>query len=353
LSRLPDITLEHCYLSPQEALEFVAGRRETRPGGRVMDPKAQIVGALIKSIRPPDVMPTPEESRSQFHKMVSLLDEPAPALARRENLSIPGPAGPMACRLYDSTPAGVAPPRPVLLFVHGGGWVQGDLDSHDGPCARLATWSQAMVLALDYRLAPEHKFPAAVEDTVAAYLWLREHGAELGADPTRMAVMGDSAGGNLAAVLCQTCVDDGIEPPAFQVLVYPAVDLAWESGSHRDMPDAYVLPRARLEWYIEQYLDDPEQVSDPRVSPLRREHIAQQPPALVITGGFDPLRDEGKHYADRLAESGTNVHYHEYPGQIHAFFSLARAIPDAFACQREIADYARRAFCVAGCASGT
>lgn len=348
MSRAPDITLEHCFLSWEAALDFVAGWRDVLPGGRIMDPKAQIVGALIKSIRPPDVMPTPAQSRAQFEKMVSLLDEPAPALVRREDMTIPGPAGSMRCRLYDASPTPDGPPRPVLLFAHGGGWVQGDLDSHDGPCARIARDSGALVLALDYRLAPEHKYPAAVEDVDAAYRWLREHARELGGDPARVAVAGDSAGGNLAAVLCQTCIADGIEPPSFQALVYPALDLAWEGGSHRDMADAYVLPRTRLEWYIEQYLDDPRQVSDPRISPLRRAPLGQQPPTLIITCGFDPLRDEGKLYADRLTASGTSVTYHEYPGQIHAFLSLARAIPQALSCQREIADYARREFAIEG-----
>lgn len=338
----PEITLDHCYLSWTEGLELVSGWRECLPEGRIMDPKAQIVGTLIRSIRPPDLIPTPEESREQLRRTVDLMGGPVPAVARREDREIPGPAGPMRCRVYDTVATGEA--RPVLLFLHGGGWVQGDLETHDGPCARIAEWSGAMVLALDYRLAPEHKFPAALEDSIAAHGWLREHGASIGADPARVAVAGDSAGGNLAAALCQHCVREGLPVPLFQVLVYPATDLAWESQSCRDMRDAYVLPRSRLDWYAEQYVDSPDQVRDPRVSPLRAESLAGQPPALVITCGFDPLREEGRLYAERLARSGASVTYHEYPGQIHAFFSLARVIPESLQCQREIADYVRREF---------
>ncbi|MDX1432020.1 MAG: alpha/beta hydrolase [Gammaproteobacteria bacterium] len=342
MNEIPEITLEHCHLPWDQALELVSGWRESQPGGRTMDPKAQLVGTLMKQIRPPDVIPTPEESRAQLRKAVELMGGTAPALARREDVEIPGPAGTLRLRLYDR--AAHAGPRPVVLFVHGGGWVQGDLDTHDAPCARIAAWSDAMVLSLDYRLAPEHKFPAAVDDVAAAYRWLRRHGAAIGADPTRVAVAGDSAGGNLCAVLCQQCARENLAPPRFQVLVYPAMDLAWETSSCRDMPDAYVLPRARLEWYVEQYLGSPHEVSDPRVSPLRAPSLAGQPPALVITCGFDPLRDDGRHYAERLAHSGASVTYHEYPGQIHAFFSLAGAIPEALHCQREIADFVRRGF---------
>jgi len=348
LATLPEIALEHCYLSEEEARALLEGHEETLPGGRTMHPKAQIIGILIKALRPPDAIPTPEESRAQFRKMVELLDEPAPAMARREDLTLPGPAGPMPCRLYDAAPPGEVGSRPVLLYVHGGGWVQGDLETHDGPCARIAAYSGAAVVALDYRLAPEHKFPAALEDTLAAYRWLREHANELGADATRVGVAGDSAGANLVTVLCQVCIAEDRPPPAFQVLVYPAVDLAWGSDTHRQMTDAYVLPRTRLEWYVEQYLESADLVTDPRVSPARAQKLHGQPPALIVTCGFDPLRGEGKRYADRLADSGCGVTYHEYSGQIHAFMSLARAIPEALDCQREIADFVRRRFGEAG-----
>ncbi len=253
------------------------------------------------------------------------MDEPAPPLPRIEDISIPGPAGALPARLYDSVGA-AGPPRPVLAYFHGGGWVQGDLETHHGLCARLALRSGALVVAVDYRLAPEHKFPAAVEDSVAAYRWLRSHGREIGADPTRVGVAGDSAGGNLAAVVSQLAHERGRPVPTCQVLIYPALDFALDTPSHRELEDAHIIPRDRIVWYMEQYLTEADR-ADLRASPLRARDLAGQPPSLVITAGFDPLRDEGRAYADRLRAAGVDVAYREYPGQIHAFVSLTKAIP--------------------------
>ena len=340
----PEISLDDCFLSEEKARALVDGREIMLPGGRVMDPKAQIVGTLFKSIRPPDTIPTPEEAREQLRKAVELLGEPAIALARREDIEIPGPAGPMRCRIYDREPAAGNGQRPVLLYLHGGGWVQGDLDTHDAPCARIAAASDTMVLALDYRLAPEHKFPAAFEDALATFRWLRNNGGELGADTSRIAVGGDSSGGNLAAALCQTCTAEQMSPPACQVLIYPALDLRFDSETHLAMPNDSVLSRVRLKWYVEQYLASTVDIEDVRASPLRATDLPDQPPALIITCGFDPLRGEGKLYADRLADAGCDVTYHEYPGQIHAFIMLAGAIPQAIPCLHEVGEYLRRRF---------
>src|SRR5262245_48431765 len=196
----PALELAHTALSEDEALRFLAGHRISR-GGRTMDPKAQIVGEFVKSIRVPGYFPPLPELRQQLRTMVALMDEPAPPLPRVEDIEIPGPAGALSARLYDPVRARGA--RPVVAYFHGGGWVQGDLETHHGLCARLALRSGALVVAVDYRLAPEHTFPAAVEDSAAAYRWLRSHGREIGADPSRVAVAGDSAGGNLAAVVSQ------------------------------------------------------------------------------------------------------------------------------------------------------
>src|SRR5215475_9759327 len=192
------LELAHTAMSEAEALRFLEGQR-IRIGGRTMDPKAQIVGEFVKSIRVPGYYPPLPELRQQLRTMVTLMDEPAPSLARIEDLKIPGPAGPIAARLYDAVTDKAAPPRPVVAYFHGGGWVQGDLDTHHGLCARLAARSGAIVVAIDYRLAPEHKFPAAVLDCMAAYRWLRAHAVEIGGDPKGVAVAGDSAGGNLSA----------------------------------------------------------------------------------------------------------------------------------------------------------
>jgi acetyl esterase len=229
-----------------------------------------------------------------------------------------------------------------VAYFHGGGWVQGDLETHHGLCARLARHGEVLVVAFDYRLAPEHKFPAAVEDCLAAYRWLRMHAAELGADPGRVAVAGDSAGGNLAAVVSQLAAGGAAPVPTCQVLIYPAVDFSLDTDSHRELADGHIIPRDRIVWYTEQYLRTEADRADLRASPLRAPSLAGQPPALVVTAGFDPLRDEGRAYAARLREAGVDAVDREYPGQIHAFVSLTKAIPQGLACTLEIAEYLRR-----------
>ena len=334
----PTLELAHTAMSEEEALRFLEGHRISR-GGRTMDPKAQIVGEFVKSIRVPGYFPPVAELRQQLRTMVALMDEPAPPLPRIEDISIPGPGGALPARLYD--PVGAAgTARPVLAYFHGGGWVQGDLETHHGLCARLAQRSGALIVAVDYRLAPEHKFPAAVEDSLAAYRWLRSHGRQIGADPARVGVAGDSAGGNLAAVVSQLASAAGGPVPTCQVLIYPALDFALDTPSHRELEDAHVIPRERIVWYIEQYLTEADR-ADLRASPLRARDLTGQPPTLVITAGFDPLRDEGHAYADRLRAAGVDVSDREYPGQIHAFVSLTKAIPQGLACTLAIGDYLR------------
>ena len=336
------VTLElaHTMLSEEQALRLLDGHRISR-GGRTMDPKAQIVGEFIKSIRVPGYYPPLPELRQQLRTMVDLMDEPAPALSRIEDIDIPGPAGPIGARIYDPAAASTSP-RPVVAYFHGGGWVQGDLDTHHGLCARLALRSGALVVAVDYRLAPEHKFPAAVEDCLAVYRWLRAHARELGGDPTRVGLAGDSAGGNLSAVVSQLSARAGLSIPTCQALIYPAVDCGLDTPSHRELEDAHVIPRDRILWYMTQYLRGEADREDPRAAPLRASDLAGQPHTLVITAGFDPLRDEGLAYVDRLRAAGVDVVYHEYPGQIHAFVSLTKAIPQGLACTMEIGDYLRQ-----------
>jgi acetyl esterase len=335
----PALDLSHTALSEEDALRFLEGHR-IRLGPRTMDPKAQIVGEFVKSIRVPGYVPPLPELRQQLRTMVSLMDEPAPALPRVEDIRLPGPAGEIPARVY--APRAGSTAQPVVAYFHGGGWVQGDLETHHGLCARLAEHSGGLVVAVDYRLAPEHKFPAAVEDCVAAYRWLRERGGDIGADPARVAVAGDSAGGNLAAVVSQLAASSGAPTPTCQALVYPALDFSFETDSHRDLAEGHVIPRDRVRWYMEQYLRNEADRADVRASPLRAPRLAGQPPTLIVTAGFDPLRDEGRAYGDRLREAGVDVVDLEYPGQIHAFVSLTRAIPQGMACTLEIADYLRR-----------
>ncbi|MBM3490287.1 MAG: alpha/beta hydrolase [Alphaproteobacteria bacterium] len=340
MSETPPFTLEHAYLSEADALRLLAGRRLSS-GHRMLDPKAQVVGEFGKQIRPPHVLPaSAAEAREQMAKLVALMDEPPPALARIENLSCPGPAGPIALRLYSPTPKGTA--LPLVCYLHGGGWVQGNLESHHGCCGKLAAWANVMVVAIDYRLAPEHKFPAGVEDAVAAVRWLRDNAASLGADGKRLAVAGDSAGGNLAAVVCQQLAAKGEPSPQAQVLIYPAVDFAMDLPSHAEMREGYIIPRNRMDWYKGHYLRGEADALDVRASPLLAGSLKGQPPAMIVTAGFDPLRDEGKAYADKLAADGVAVVYREWPGQIHGFTILTRVIPQGNECLREIAGYLKR-----------
>jgi acetyl esterase len=335
----PKLELSHTALSEEDALRFLDGHR-IRLGSRTMDPKAQIVGEFVKSIRVPGYFPPLPELRQQLRTLVTLMDEPAPALPRVEDIRIPGPAGEIPARVYAPSTGGA--PLPAVTYFHGGGWVQGDLETHHGLCARLARHAGALVVAVDYRLAPEHKFPAAVEDCLAAYRWLRARGRDVGADPGRVAVAGDSAGGNLSAVVSQLAASDGTPVPTGQVLIYPAVDFSFETDSHRDLVDGHVIPRDRVVWYAEQYLRNDADKADLRASPLRAPSLAGQPPTLIVTAGFDPLREEGRAYGDRLREAGVDVVYREYPGQIHAFVSLTKAIPQGMACTMEIAEYLRQ-----------
>ena len=335
----PKLELAHTAMSEEDALRFLDGHR-IRLGSRTMDPKAQIVGEFVKSIRVPGYFPPLPELRQQLRTMVALMDEPAPALARVEDIRIPGFAGEIPARVYAAS-AGVAP-RPAVTYFHGGGWVQGDLETHHGLCARLAKHADVLVVAVDYRLAPEHKFPAAVEDCLAAYRWVRSRGRDIGADSARVAVAGDSAGGNLSAVVSQLAASAGTPVPTCQVLIYPAVDFSHETDSHRELVDGHVIPRDRIAWYSQQYLRSEADKADLRASPLRQQKLAGQPPTMIVTAGFDPLRDEGRAYGERLSEAGVDVVYREYPGQIHAFVSLTRAIPQGMAATLEIADYLRK-----------
>jgi acetyl esterase len=334
----PKLELSHTAMTEEDALRFLDGHR-VRLGNRTMDPKAQIVGEFVKSIRVPGYFPPLPELRQQLRTMVSLMDEPAPTLARVEDVRLPGAAGEIPARVY--APRAVGAPLPAVAYFHGGGWVQGDLETHHGLCARLAKHADVLVVAVDYRLAPEHKFPAAIDDCLAAYRWVRSRGRDIGADTARVAVAGDSAGGNLAAVVSQLASAAGTPAPACQALIYPALDFSFETGSHRAFADGYVIPRDRIVWYAEQYLRDEADKSDLRASPLRAPKLGGQPPTMIVTAGFDPLRDEGQAYAEKLRQAGVDVVYREYPGEIHAFVSLTKAIPQGLAATLEVAAYLR------------
>ena len=329
LTRLPEAVLAIYY----------AGRRE-RLGDRVMDPKAQAVGIFANTVRDPNEVPVIEVTRAQVRQITEVFDEPCPPLAQKRDIRVGGAAGELPARLYCDTaePAGL----PVLVYFHGGGWVQCDLDTHDGIAGKLAKWSGCIVIAVDYRLAPEHPFPAAIDDGLAAYRWVRGHAAELGGDPARVGVGGDSAGGNLSAVISQQTAPE--EHPALQVLIYPATDARMESPSIAEMPDAYIIPKDRMLWYRETYMGEFKDLEDLRLSPLLAPDLSGQPKAYVVTGGFDPLRHEGDAYAEALKAAGNDVTHRPFPGQIHAFVSLTKIIPQGNQCIREIGTWLRGAW---------
>lgn len=294
-----------------------------------LDPLARVViDALVQVF--PDVGVKVCDA-AEVRRMIAAVPRPAVAaipVGRVEDRSVPGASGgpPIPVRLYWPRTAGDR--LPLLVFFHGGGWVIGDLDSHDPLCRAMANETGAVVMAVDYRLAPEHHFPAAAEDAYAATAWAHAHAAELGAAPSRLAVAGDSAGGNLAAVVALMARDRGGPRLRLQVLVYPVVDCARNTPSYRANAEGYFLTAAHMRWYWEQYLGTADG-SHPYASPLRARDMSGLPPAYVVTAEFDPLRDEGEAYAQRLREAGVPVTARRYDGMFHGFFSLAELLPAA------------------------
>ena len=241
-----------------------------------------------------------------------------------QNRRIPGPASEIPIRIYrDQT--GVLP---ALLYVHGGGFVVGDLDTHDPPLRELAHESGCVVIAVDYRLAPEHPFPAALDDALAALAWVRQHAAELQIDPARIAMGGDSAGGNLTAATCHQLQQIGGELPAAQLLIYPGVDMHNLAPSRNTYATGFFLERELIDMFVSAYVPSPEMTADPRVSPLLAMDFSGQPPALLLTAGFDPLQDEGLAYGRKLVAAGGTVEFVHFPTQIHGVFGMAGAVED-------------------------
>ena len=263
---------------------------------------------------------TPGESRVDLRRIALALEGPKVPVAGIEQLELPGPGGSLGARLY--RPEDEQRPLPMLVYLHGGGWVRGDLDTHDNTCRFLARAAGVLVLSIDYRLAPEHPFPAAVEDSLAAFRFAHENAAELGADPDRIAVGGDSAGGNLTAVAAQLAAADGGPMPAFLLIIYPATDFSQKRRSVKLFREGFLLTENDMDWYTAHYLPDEQSALDPRASPLLAEDLSSLPPAYVITAGFDPLRDEGEAYAERLREAGVPVALRRHRGLIHGFANM-------------------------------
>ena len=279
----------------------------------------------------------PGEARARYDASTAAFAPATPALRSVEDRVVPGPGGGIPVRVY--RPETEAAALPVLTFFHGGGWVFGNLESHDHVCRALAHEADCLVVAVDYRLAPEHKYPAALDDCYAVTAWLAANAPEMGGDGARIAVGGDSAGGNLAAAVCLAARERGGPAIAFQLLIYPATDHTADTDSLARNAIGYLLTRDAIEWCKALYLRDADDARDPLASPLLADDLAGLPPALVQTAEFDPLLDEGTAYAERLAAAGVATEHLTYAGMVHGFVRMGALIDDANAA---IADAAKR-----------
>ena len=333
--RLEALTLKAALGLPEPVQRRLAGKPVVKDG-QTLATDTQLMLRLQRLAREPgaETLPIPEG------RLAILRQAAAAGGAQRIGAVRDLPVGDLGGRLYVPTDAPAS--GPLLVFFHGGGWIYGDLDSHDAICRFLAERSGVRVLAVDYRLGPEHPFPAAVDDTLQAYRWVVANAGSIGADPGRLAVGGDSAGGNLAAVTAIAAAREGL-PLAFQLLVYPGTDMRGGTESRALFEDGFYLTKQFIDLAREHYVPDPGTHTDPRVSPLLAEIPPGLAPAYVATAGFDPLRDEGEAYARKLADAGVTVELKRYPDQIHGFFNVVGVGRTSRAANAEIAAKLRAA----------
>lgn len=296
--------------------------------GRTLDGRTQwFLQLLARSGQPPLHQLGVVEAREQFDAFMLLMSgRPAP-VGEIVDRTMAGPAGPLRIRIYRPAHS-VARLLPTVLYFHGGGWVIGSLEGYDLACRYFCARSGCAIVSVDYRLAPEHKFPAAIDDGVAAFRWLATEAASLGLDPDRIVLAGDSAGGTIAAVAAQELRGEP-RPPCLQWLIYPATDLRGDTPSHKSCGEGFLLTQADMDWFRGQYLNTPAEIDDPRASPLRAVDLAGVAPALVFTTGFDPLRDEGRAYAEQLSAAGVKTIHREFDTLIHGFVGMRGALQAA------------------------
>ena len=296
----------------------------------MLHPQTQaLLDLMIERGVPPTHTLTPAEARSFYRERRGFTQPAPPAVALLRELQADGPRGAVPLRLYRPMGSDAASVLPVLVYYHGGGWVIGDLDTHDTLCRELANGAGCAVVAVDYRMGPEHRFPAAVIDAIAATRWVHSHASELNLDPNRLAVGGDSAGGNLAAVVSIAARDAGDLPIAFQLLIYPATDQHRNTPSHTSNGQGYLLTTETMDYFTGHYIADPAHYQDWRASPLLHIDLTKLPPALVLTAGYDPLRDEGAAYAERLTAAGNRATYVCFERQIHGFITMGKVLDEA------------------------
>ena len=304
-----------------------------------LDPQAQ---AVIDQVNALGLPPVWEVSPAQARLNAASRPRPAgPAVASVVDRSIPGPDGEVAVRIY--SPAGGGP-FPILVWFHGGGWVLGDLESADPTARHLCQGAGCVVVSVDYRLAPETKFPGPAEDCYAATVWAAENAAAINGDASRIAVGGDSAGGNLAAAVSLMAADRRGPAIAHQLLVYPVTDRNYQTASYIDNAAGYMLARDAMRWYWDAYLASDADAANPYAAPMQAQNLSGQPPALVITAEYDPLRDEGEAYGRRLREAGVDAAITRYDGMIHGFFGMVGVMDQSRVAVNQAADALQAAF---------
>lgn len=306
-----------------------------------LDPQAKVYLDLLAAANvPPLSTLTPKQAKLAMATKPAEVG-PAEAVARTEDRSIPAATGDVPVRIYwPSEDANL----PCLIYLHGGGFVLGDIDKDDVLCRHLANAVGCVVINVGYRLAPEHKHPAAADDAFAVLQWVMTHGSGIGVDVKRVVISGASAGGNLATVACLMSRDRGKPLPARQVLIYPVTDCEFDSPSHREFAEGYLLTHEAMLWFWNHYIPNDEVARHPYASPIKADSLAGLPPALLITGGCDPLRDEGEAYAAKMQASGVEVTLHRYDGMIHGFFSKKALFGKAKQAQRDVVTELRRVF---------
>ena len=309
-----------------------------------IDPAARaLIDAMATGFPKLHEMPSGTEARRRIVEAMHDVEPEREPLHHVEDRNIAVDGGEIAVRIYRPS-ADID--LPVVVFFHGGGWVLCDLDSHDAMARRMANTSGCIVVATDYRLAPEHRFPTAANDCYAALLWAAQHATTFGGDPSRLAIFGDSAGGNLAAVVAQMARDNGTPDLRLQILAYPVIDAACDTTSHRTIGRDYMLWTEEVQWCWQQYLSSPADSAHPYASPSRAASLEGLAPALVITPEFDPLRDEGEAYARALESAGVPTQHTCYEGMFHSFLTFTNLLPAADRAHEQIADALRSAFAV-------
>jgi acetyl esterase len=328
-----------CSLPPRLQVRL-SGQPPIVIDGQTLAPDIQLLLAMIERFGSPSPETLPVEESRALRRRVAIAANGHPTPVKSvSDLTIEGPARPLKARHYvPDEPGG---PHPLLVYYHGGGWTICDLDTHDELCRLIAVHAGVHVLSIDYRLGPEEPFPAAVDDAIASFEWAAENAERLGADPERVCVGGDSAGGNLSTVVCQQTRASG-RSPFFQLLIYPGTDASTDRPSKETCGQGFMLTRAEMDWFIGNYLHGVDvERADPRLSPLCAEDLSGLPPALVVTAGFDPLRDEGEAYAEALNAAGSPATLRRFPSLIHAFVNLTNVSPSSRDAVLEIAGATR------------